>query len=104
MKILVFAKKRTTKEGKKFNIYISKLNKKDGSEITCGVKFREECGAPKPEECPCYIEVAKVDCNMSTKEVVDKETGAIYINNTLWVSKWKMLADKYEDTSMDDFV
>lgn len=104
MKLLVFAKKRTTKEGKKFNTYISRLTKKDNTEVTCAVKFREECGAPKPEDCPCYIEVAKTACNMSTKEVVDKDTGAIYVNNTLWVSAWKMLPDKYEDTSMDEFV
>lgn len=104
MKILVFAKRRSTKEGKKFNVYISKLLKKDGSEITSAVKFREECGAPKPEECPCYIEVKKEDCNMSSSKVVNNDTGEIYINNTLWVSNWKMLPEKYVDTSMDDFV
>lgn len=104
MKLLVFAKKRTTKEGKKFNIYISKLTKKDGTEVTTAVKFREECGAPKPEDCPCYIEVKKNDCNMSTTEVTNHDTGEIYINNTLWVSKWTKLAEQFVDTSMDEFV
>lgn len=102
MKLTVFAKKRTTAEGKKFMTYISRLEKKDGSTVTTAVKFREECGVPA--EFPCIIEVNKTDCNMSTKEVVDKDTGVIYVNNTLWVKAWKPTNEKFEDTSMDDFI
>jgi len=107
MKALVFGKKRQTKEGKTFTAYVTKLTKKDGSELTASVRFREECGAPKLEECPCYIEFDKKDANMSfkTMEVADNETGEIKTvdSNTLWIQKWNMSAEKYVDHSLDDF-
>lgn len=106
MKVLVFAKKRQTKEGKNFTAYVSRLTKKDGEEITTGVKFREECGSPKAEECPCYIEIDKANANLTTKKMdVTTEDGEIkeVESKTLWVSKWKMSNEKYVDTSLDDF-
>lgn len=106
MKVLVFAKKRQTKEGKQFTAYVSRLTKKDGEEITTGVKFREECGSPKAEECPCYIEIDKANANLTTKKMdVTTEDGEIkeVESKTLWVSKWKMSTEKYVDTSLDDF-
>lgn len=107
MKILVFAKKRQTKEGKAFTAYVTKMAKKDGSELTAGVKFREECGSPKADECPLYIEVDKKDANMATRtyECADPETGEIkdVAQFTLWVSAWKKSPEKYVDHSLDDF-
>ncbi len=107
MKVLVFAKKRQTKEGKAFTAYVTKMTKKDGSELTAGVKFREECGSPKADECPCYIEVDKLDANMATRtrEVIDPETGEIkdITQYTLWVSKWVKSTEEYIDHSLDDF-
>lgn len=106
MKVLVFGKKRQTKDGKNFTAYVSKLTKTTGEEITVGVKFREECGAPKLEETPCYIEVAKADANLSTRTVeVTTEDGEIkeVENKTLWVSAWSMSPEKYVDTSLDEF-
>lgn len=107
MKILIFAKKRKTHDGRDFTAYVAKLPKKDGSEVTTGVKFREECGSPKAADCPCYIEVAKKDCNFNTSEFdkVDDETGEVstLTSNTLWVTAWKPSAEKWVDNSMDDF-
>lgn len=107
MKVLIFAKKRQTKEGKAFTAYVTKMTKKDGSDLTASVKFREDCGAPKADECPCYIIVDKLDANMSTKtrEVVDSESGEIrdVTNYTLWVSKWVKSDEEYVDHSLDDF-
>lgn len=106
MRVLVFAKKRQTKEGKQFTAYVSRLTKKDGEEITTGVKFREECGAPKMEECPCYIEIDKANANLTTKKMeITTEDGEIkeVESKTLWVSKWEMSKEKYVDTSLDDF-
>lgn len=107
MKVLVFAKKRQTKDGKNFTAYVTKLTKKDGEEVTMSVKFREDCGSPKMEECPCYILVDKVNANMTTKkhEITDEESGEIreVVNNTLWVSAWDMSPEKYVDTSLDEF-
>lgn len=102
MKIAVFAKKRQTKDGKPFWGYIAKLKKKDGEELTVSVKFREDCGNPKAESCPCYIEVDKKSANLTAREVVNDEIGEIIISRTLWVSAWKF-AGEYVDHSLDDF-
>ena len=107
MKVVIFAKKRTTKDGKPFTAYVTKLTKKDGEEITAGVRFREECGSPKDTECPLYIEVEKENANMTTKtfESTDPETGEIkdVVSRTLWVTKWERSKEKYVDHSLDDF-
>jgi hypothetical protein len=106
MKVLVFAKKRQTKEGKSFTAYVSKLVKKDGSELTAGVKFREDCGAPKAEDCPCYIEFEKKDGNLSTKKFESlNDDGELEVKeqHTLWISSWKKSDEVYVDTSLDDF-
>lgn len=108
MKILVFAKKRKNKEGREFTTYSTKLHKADGSELFANVKFREDCGSPKYEECPCYVDVERADANLnnSTRQVVDEDTGVIsnIEDHTLWVKAWKLNPEKYVDTSLDGFV
>lgn len=101
MQITVFAKKRTTKEGKTFYTYLTTLTKKNGETQTVGVKFREDCGAPK--SFPCNIVVEKGNCNLSTKSYANPDTGVQYTNNTLWISAWTNGTD-YVDTSMDEFM
>lgn len=107
MKVLVFGKKRQTKDGRNFVAYVTKMTKKNGEELTAGVKFREECGAPSIDETPCYIEIDKVNANLVSKkqDYTDEETGEIkeVTNHTLWVSKWTMSNEKYVDTSLDEF-
>lgn len=106
MKLLIFGKKRQTKDGKTFTAYVSKLPKKDGTELTASVKFREECGSPKLEDCPLYIEVDKTKANLATKkrDIEDEETHEIkeVLSHTLWVSEWKKSNEKYVDHSLDD--
>lgn len=104
MLITIFAKKRTSREGKPFTAYLTRLTKKDGTTITTGVRFREDCGAPKAEICPCNIEVDKTACNFNSKEIGVNEDGVIVYSNTLWVSAWKKSATEYRDSSMDEFV
>lgn len=107
MKVLVFAKKRQTKDGRNFTAYVTKLSRKDGTELTAGVKFREECGAPTADECPCYVEVDKKNANLATRnrEITDEETGEIkdVVQYTLWVSAWERSNEVYVDHSLDDF-
>lgn len=103
MTITVFAKKRTTKDGKKtFYSYLSALKKIDGTEQTVSVKFREECGEPDPKTCPCNIIVERKDCNLSTADFVNEETGEIGQSFTLWVTAWKQ-GEVYVDHSLDDY-
>lgn len=101
MKITVFAKKRTTKQGVKFYSYLTKMVKKDGTELTASVSFPEEL-RPKPESCPLNIIVAKEDANLTTKNV-QNEDGTIYEKRTLWVNKYELDPEKYRDKSLDDF-
>ena len=107
MKVAIFAKKRTTRDGKPFTSYVTRLMKKDGESIACGVRFREECGSPKESECPCYIEFDKSDANMTEKtiEITDPETNEIrdVTSRTLWITNWTTSPEKYVDHSLDDF-
>lgn len=104
MEITVYAKKRTTREGKTFYVYLSRLMKKDGTEVTAAVKFRDNgCGMPRPEDCPCNIVVEKDNCNFTTRTFVSETSSDLIVSNTLWVSAWVKGSD-YVDTSMDDFI
>lgn len=103
MNITVFSKKRQTRDGKKtFYNYIGTLKKKDGTEDTVAVKFREECGAPDPKTCPCNIIVDKGDANLSARDFVREDTGEVINVKTLWVNAWSNGAP-YVDHSLDDY-
>lgn len=102
MEITIFSKKRQTKEGKSFDSFLSRLTKKDGEQITVSVRFREACGQPKGDECPCNIVIEKGQCNMSEREFFNEETGEISKGHTLWITQWKP-GSEYVDHSMDEF-
>ena len=99
MKITVFSKKISKHDGSKFTGYVTKLHKKDGSEIYCRVRFREGCSAPR--ECPAIIEVEKDHANLVRRHYKndDKE----YDIYTLWISDWYPTDEKYIDHSLDEF-
>ena len=101
--ITIFAKKRTTKDGKKtFYSYLTKLTKKDGEEVVATVKFPEDKDMDE-KLCPCNIDVEKEDINMSSKTITDDTTGKTFESRTLWVKDWTMSATPYVDTSLDDY-
>ena len=102
MQLTIFAKKRKTKDGRTFTAYVTKLTKTDGTTVTAGVKFREDCGAPKSENCPCVIEINKREANLSTSTYVREDTGEIAKSHTLCVSAWEMVGP-WVDTSLDDY-
>ena len=99
MKITVFSKKISKHDGSKFTGYVTKLKKKDGSEIYCRVRFHEGCDTP--HEFPAIIEVKKDYANLVRKHYTndDKE----YDIYTLWITDWKPTEEKYVDHSLDDF-
>ena len=99
MKITVFSKKISKHDGSKFTGYVTKLKKKDGSEIYCRVRFHEGCSAPR--ECPAIIEVEKDKANL-IKRHYEKEDKA-YDIYTLWINDWVPTEEKYVDHSLDDF-
>lgn len=110
MQIALFAKKIVGNDGKLFYRYLSTLTKKTGEEIKVSVRFRQECGNPKGEDCPMYIIVPKDKANLAmeryTKTVEDPDSGEPIITENigykLWVSEWKK-GPEYKDTSLDEF-
>lgn len=105
MKITLFRKVRNTKEGKKFDSFITKLTKKDGSETTVSVRF---LGDPRDafdaSLCPYIIIVDKKDANLSKRETMDENTGEMHTFYTLWVKKYTVSDEKYVDHSLDDYM
>ena len=102
MELTIFAKNRTSKDGKPFTAYVTKLTRKDGTTLSCSVKFREECGAPKKERCPINIIIEQKDANLADHTYIDN-AGELKTGYTLWVAAWKEGA-VYEDHSLDDFI
>ena len=100
MNISVFAKKRTSKDGRGFLVYIGRIKRKSsGEEITTAIKFKD-CDAP--EKTPCNIVVNKDDANLSEKKYLSNQTGEYEVSYTLWVSKYEM-GEEFVDHSLDDF-
>lgn len=102
MELAIFSKRRQTKDGKPYFIYIARMVKKTGEVIPCRVKFRDEAGSPRAESCPMNIVINKDDCNMAKTEYVREDTGEVGTSYTLWVTKWEKGSD-YVDTSLDEF-
>lgn len=102
MELSIFSKKRQTREGKSYNIYVARMPKKNGEIIPVRVKFREEAGVPRAESCPLNIVINKEDCNMAKTEYVRDDNGEVGTSYTLWVTRWQKGSD-YVDTSLDEF-
>lgn len=102
MEIAIFAKRRQNNEGRTFYNYLTKLKRKDGSEVTATVKFRANINAPDPDICPMYITFDKPDASFSSKTVVNEDTGEIITRNTLWLHAWQP-GRPWVDESMDEF-
>ena len=102
MIITIFAKKRQTKEGKTFYNYLTTLTDREGMEYPAQVRFREECGNPRVDQCPMNIEFDKCNANLTRRQYTHEETGEIRTTWVLWVSKWHEGLE-YVDTSLDEF-
>ncbi len=100
--LTIFAKKRTTHEGKPFHTYLTRLTRNDGTQVTAQVKFRQSCNQPKPEQCPLNIIVERRDINLATKVIQDEYTGEIIESKTLWISAYER-GTEYVDTSLDEY-
>lgn len=101
MQITIFAKKRTTKDGRNFVNFISRLTRKDGSTITAQVKIPEE-KRPRADECPMNIIVSKDNANLAETSYIREDTGELATRYALWVSDFER-GEPYVDHSLDDF-
>lgn len=96
----VFKKERMTKEGRKFNAYLTKIkNKATGETVNAGVKFEDKVDPPK--DCPIRIDVT--EGSVSTKKYEDTKTGESKLSYTVWVKSWEKSTDEFVDNSMDDW-
>lgn len=108
MKITIFRKTRTTKptdgsRPKTFNVYITKLTRKNGETITATVKPTDEIKSEfdRITSFPIVVEFQKKNANLDTRMGTNKD-GDFTEFYTLWLKK----VDVYEefiDTSLDDF-
>lgn len=108
MKITIYRKTRTTKptdgsRPKTFNVYITKLTKKNGETITATVKPTEEIKSEfdRITSFPIVVEFSKKNANLDTRIGTNKD-GDFIEYHTLWLKK----VDGYEeffDTSLDNF-
>ena len=99
IQMTIFAKSRDTQDKKrKFTAYNGRLTRKDGVEISVGVKFRQPANGPDKDECPCNIIFDVEDANLQTRHDDDKKRDYY----TLWITKYDF-GEPYEDHSLDDF-
>lgn len=108
MKITIYKKTRTTKptdgsRPKTFNVYITKLTRKNGETITATVKPTEELKSEfdRMTIFPFVAEFQKKNANLDTRIGTNKDGDFIEFH-TLWLKK----VDNYEefvDNSLDDF-
>lgn len=102
MEITIYAKKKQSREGKTFFTYLSTLTRKDGTQQTVQVKFRDEAGNPRPENCPLNIRFDKASANLSSRDYERDDTGETVRSYTLWITQWEE-GSKFVDHSLDEF-
>ena len=110
MKLNIFGKEMSY-QGKRFNTYFTRLtNTATGETKSFNVKFRQSCGEPEMNECPCIIEVPREKLNLTEKVIYDKETeepvydeeGNLKHSRVIWISQWSMVGP-FIDHSLDDW-
>ena len=105
MKINVFRKTKTTKKGKKFDIYVSKItNKRTGEIIHVQVKYVGQAQTDIENsniKYPLTIEFDKANANLSFEEITT-DSGETFLRNNLWITKLTNI-EQFVDNSLTDF-
>ena len=105
MKINVFKKTKTTKKGKKFDIYLSRLtNKTTGEIMSVQVKYVGQAQTDIENsnvDYPITIDFDKTNANLST-EVIETDSDETFFRNNLWITKLNKI-EQYVDDSLTDF-
>lgn len=100
MRLEVFGKQRTNKDGKPFTTYLSRItNMKTGEIISVQIKFRT--GAEVPKELPIVANIEKKNANL-VKGNWENEKGETGVKYVLWVSAVTSY-EEYIDHTLDDF-
>lgn len=106
MKITVFSRKAKTNDGRTFNVFVSSLDKSDGTSQYVTVRYsgKDKNKDFDSSKCPYIIEFKKEDANLSSKSFEDKKTGEKRKNFTLWIKDYTVSEEKFIDHSLDDFI
>lgn len=100
MRLKVFGKQRTNKDGIQFTTYLSRItNMKTGEIISVQIKFR--MGVELPKELPIVANIEKKNANL-VEEDWENEDGETGVKHVLWVSEVTSYED-YIDHTLDDF-
>ena len=105
MKTTIFAKRVKTHDGKSFVVFVTQLERKDGSRQYMRVMYagKDRNKAFDTDICPLVIEFNREDANVSTETYTDK-SGEERKSYTLWLKDYKASDEKFVDHSLDDFI
>lgn len=105
MKTTIFAKRIKTDDGKSFTIFVTRLERKDGTHQYMRVMYtgKDKNKSFDSEACPLVIEFNREDANASDVSYIDKN-GEERKSYTLWLKNYKVSDEKFVDHSLDDFI
>lgn len=101
MKLTIYGKTISAKNGNSFIKYTSRITDNAGKEYSVQVKFKKGCTQITKDQLPCVIEVDKSECSLATEHYTSNEEDRIAY--TLWLSGYKLTDEKVIDRSMDNF-
>ena len=105
MKAKIFAKRIKAHDGKSFTIFVTNLERKDGTQQYMKVMYtgKDKNKSFDSDTCPLVIEFKREDGNISTTYYSDKN-GEERKSYTLWLKDYKISDEKFVDHSLDDFI
>lgn len=105
MKTTIFAKRVKSHDGKSFVVFVTQLERKDGSRQYMRVMYsgKDRSKVFDTGICPLVIEFNREDANVSAETYTDK-SGEERKSYTLWVKDYKVSDEKFVDHSLDDFI
>ena len=105
MKTTIFAKKIKSHDGKSFTIFVTNLERKDGTQQYMKVMYtgKDKNKNFDSDTCPLVIEFDREDANISKTAYTDKN-GEDRLSYTLWLKNYKVSNEKFVDHSLDDFI
>lgn len=105
MKTTIFAKRVKSHDGKSFVVFVTQLERKDGSKQYMRIMYsgKDRNKAFDTDICPLVIEFNREDANVSTRTYTDN-SGEEHKSYTLWLKDYKVSDEKFVDHSLDDFI
>ena len=105
MKTTIFAKRIKSHDGKSFTIFVTNLERKDGTQQYMKVMYtgKDKNKNFDSDACPMVIEFDRGNANVSAKAYDDKN-GEERKSYTLWLKDYRKLNEQFVDHSLDDFI